>query len=172
MKKILTVLAILALTGGGALAADKILKGDQFVVAGVNFPQPFKTPSGQVLKAGVYDLKVVSDGTEGVLIGLLKGGKQVGQLRGIVKALPVDQGVKLQPAGGPGMALPVDQGIKLQPTPRGGKAFRDLGLTPASAVSFGGGLGKISNSNNLHPGGANLPNIEFAFLPAAQAPGK
>ncbi|MCM3875930.1 MAG: hypothetical protein NEA02_05870, partial [Thermoanaerobaculia bacterium] len=115
MKKTLTVLAILALTGGGALAADKILKGDQFAVAGVNFLQPFKTPSGQVLKAGIYDLKVVSDGTEGVLIGLLRDGKQVGQLRGIVKALPVDQGVRRQPAGGPGGALPVDQGVKLQP---------------------------------------------------------
>lgn len=179
MKKILTVLAVLALAGSGALAADKILKGDQFVVAGVNFPQPFKTPSGQILKAGVYDLKVVSDGTEGVLIGLLKGGKQVGQLRGIAKALPVDQGVRKQPAGGPGMALPVDQGVKLQPTPRGGqaagavvpldnKAFRDLGFTPASPVSFLGGTGKISCSNNLQPGGANLPYIEFAFVPAIQ----
>ena len=168
MKKILTVLAVLALAGSGILAADKILKGDQLVVAGVNFPQPFKTPSGQILKAGVYDLKVISEGGDGVLIGLLQGGKQVGQLRGIVKALPVDQGVRKQPAGGPGMALPVDQGIKLQPTTRGGKAFQDLGFTPASPVSFLGGTGKISCSNNLQPGGANLPYIEFAFVPAIQ----
>jgi hypothetical protein len=205
MKKILTVLAILALTGGGAFAADKILKGDQFVVAGVNFPQPFQTPSGQVLKAGLYDLKVVSDGTEGVLIGLLKGGKQVGQLRGTVMqgGEPYCGGCykPQKRSGGPGMAhydhavtrpaepgagderpnpLPVDQGIKLQPTPRDGKAgsgtdpqnapkaFRDLGFSPASPVSFGGGLGKISNSNTLQPGGANAPSIEFAFVPAVQ----
>jgi hypothetical protein len=201
MKKILALLAFLAFTGGGALAADKILKGDQFVVAGVNFPQPFQTPSGQVLKAGVYDLKVVSEGTDRVLIGLLKGGKQVGQLQGTIveggilyhppgvvgpsgatmptpankvapgnpgKALPVDQGVKIQPAGGPGMALPVDQGIKLQPTPRGGKAFHDLGFTPASPVSFGGGSGKISCSLNFHPGSPNRPYIEFDFLPDTQ----
>lgn len=188
MKRILTVLALLAL-GGGAFAADKILKGDQFVVAGVNFPQPFQTPSGQVLKAGLYDLKVVSDGTEGVLIGLLKGGKQVGQLRGTVMqgGEPYCGGCykPQKRSGGPGMALPVDQGIKLQPTPRDGKAgsgtdpqggigpidnkaFHDLGLSPASPVSFGGGSGKISCSNSLRPGCANAPSIEFAFVPAVQ----
>ena len=189
MKKILTAFALFALTGGGALMADKLLKGDQFTIAGVNFPQPFQTTSGQILKAGVYDLKVVSDGTVGVLIGLFKEGKQVGQLRGTVmqggtpycggcgdhqqgsgspgKALPVDQGVKLQPGGAIG---PIEN--KVQPagivTPSDNKAFRDLGLSPASAVSFGGGSGKISNNNHLHPGGANLPYIAFAFLPPTQ----
>jgi hypothetical protein len=151
-------------------------KGDQFVVAGVNFPEPFRTPNGQILKAGVYDLSVVSEGADGILIGLLKGGKQVGQLRGIVKALPVDQGVRIQPAGGPGMALPVDQGIKLQPTPRDSKAgsgtdpqnapkaFHDLGLVPGSRVSFFGGKGKISSTSRSQPA-ANLPYIEFECPP-------
>jgi hypothetical protein len=181
MKKILTVLGVLALAGGNALAADKILKGDQFVVAGVNFPQPFQTLSGQVLKAGVYDLKVVSDGTEAVLIGLLKEGKQFGQLRGTVHF--VNFGGLRQGPGGLGKALPVDQGIKLQPTPKeatagsgtpagimgpvDNKAFRDFGFTPASRVSFGGGAGKISSSGNVQPGGASLPYIEFPLPPAA-----
>ena len=48
--------------------------------------------------------------------------------------------------------------------PQENKAFRDLGLTPASPVSFGGGLGKIANSNSLHPG-AILPYIEFVLAP-------
>jgi hypothetical protein len=177
MKKILTALGILALTGGGALAADKILKGDQFVVTGVNFRQPFKTPSGQILKAGVYDLKVVSDGTEGVLIGLLKEGKQVGQLRGIAHFVnfgdlrPTPRDGKAG-SGSPGQAVPGDQNVKLQPAgisvPLDNKAFRDLGFTPASPVSFGGGSGKISCSLNFHPGSPNRPYIEFDFLPDTQ----
>lgn len=172
MKKILTALGMIVLTAGGALAADKLLKGDQFVIAGVHFPQPFKTTSGQVLKAGVYDLKVVSDGTESILIGLLKGGKQVGQVKGTVKALPVDQGVTIHPSGGPGGALPVDQGVKLQPagalgpTPRPSdpKTFRQLGFTPASAVSFFGGNGKIASTSRSQPA-AILPYIEFECPP-------
>jgi hypothetical protein len=151
-----------------------VLKGDQFVIQGVNFPKPFKTPSGQILKAGAYDLKVVSDGTEGVLIGLLKEGKQVGQLRGIAHF--VNFGDLRRGSGGPGEALPVDQGIKLQPTPRDSKAgsgtdpqnapkaFRDLGFTPVSPVSFFGGKGKISSTSRSQPA-ANLPYLEFEIPP-------
>lgn len=145
MKKILTALVILALTGGGALAADKLLKGDQFVIAGVHFPQPFKTTSGQVLKAGVYDLKVLSDGTESILIGLLKEGKQVGQLRGTVMHGGASYcggcGDSQQGSGSPAKALPVDQGVRQQPAGIMGpvdapKTFHDLGFTPGSRTSL------------------------------------
>ncbi len=51
--------------------------------------------------------------------------------------------------------------------------MQDIHFDTSSKLSFGsgGGEGKISCSNNLHPGGANQGSISF-LLPAVQAPRK
>jgi hypothetical protein len=122
------------------------------LIRGVSIPSAFKGLNGKSQPAGLYDVKL-HKGTQGILIGLLRNGKTVGEFPG--KFVP-------------GAARMGDGSVK-----PGQTQMQDFHFDVSSAVSFGegGGAGKISCSNNLHPGGANLGSIQF-LLPAVQAQGK
>lgn len=107
----------------------------------VQVPQAFRGADGKTQPAGPYDLKV-SQGAQGILIGLLRNGKLAGEANG--KFVP-----------------PPDADRKA--------GAHDFHFDASSKVSFGGGggAGRISCSINQHSGPMLLPYIEF-HLPAVQ----
>jgi len=142
------------------------------LIRGVSIPSPFKGLDGKTQPAGLYDVKL-HKGTQGILIGLLRNGKTVGEVPGkFVAGEPLaSQGKDVNSntwAGTPGGAT---QAHDISVRKAGG--MQDIHFDASSKVAFGegGGAGKISCSNNLHPGGANLGWISF-LLPAVQVPGK
>lgn len=145
------------------------------LVRGVSIPFAFKGEGGKTHPAGLYDLKL-NKGTQGILIGLLKNGKTVGNFPGkFVPGAADPPGENRGAATGDGSLKQggATQGHDISIRKAGGA--QDIHFDASSRVAFGhgtgGGEGKISCSNNLHPGGANLGFIWFE-LPAGQASGK
>jgi hypothetical protein len=142
------------------------------LIRGVSIPSAFKGLDGKSHPAGLYDLKL-RQGTQGILIALLKSGKTVGEFPGkfVPGAMLTSQGKEVNSntwAGAPGGAT---QAHDISIRKAGGT--QDIHFDASSRVGFehGGIGGTISCSNNLHPGGANLGSISF-LLPAVQAQGK
>jgi hypothetical protein len=159
-KSLLGLTAALALLASPALRADdweaRVKISPDTLIRGVSIPSAFKGLDGTSQPAGLYDLKL-HKGTQGILIGLLRNGKTVGEFPG--KFVP---GAADPPGGSQGHDISV----------RKAGGTQDIHFDSSSTVyGGGGGSGKISCSNNLHPGGANLGSIQFQ-LPAVQAPGK
>lgn len=188
---------VLALAGALAFLASPALRAmddwerrvdvhPDTLIRGVPVPSAFKGLDGKVQPAGMYDVKL-QKGTQGILIGLLRSGRTVAEFPG--KFVPGAQS-NAAPAplysqgkdfnsnagvGGPGGATQAhdisvrkmgDGSVK-----PGATEMQDFHFDASSRVSFGGSGGKISCSNNLHPGGANLGSISF-LLPAVQAQAK
>jgi hypothetical protein len=139
------------------------------LIRGVSVPSAFKGLDGKTQPSGLYDLKL-QKGTQGILIGLLRNGKTVGEFPG--KFVP---GAADPPGGATqGHDISVRKAGMGDGSVKPGQAqMQDFHFDVSSRVSFGdgGGAGKISCSNNLHPGGANLGSISF-LLPAVQVQGK
>ncbi len=137
-----------------------------FTIHNAQITTSFRGLDGKTQPPGVYDLEV-SQGPQGILIGLLKNGKRVGEARGKFirgmsnppepeKAGMADGSVK------PGTKVSDDWEA------RNRAKLQDIHFDASSAFNGDGrGSGKISCSNNLHPGGANKGSIEFQ-LPAVQ----
>lgn len=162
MKKTMLALAAFALLASPALRAmddweRQVKISPDTLIRGVSIPSPFKGLDGKTQPAGLYDVKL-QKGTQGILIGLLRNGKTVGEFPG--KFVP---GAADPPGGSQGHDISV----------RKAGGTQDIHFDASSKVAFGdgGGAGKISCSNNLHPGGANLGSISF-LLPAVQVQGK
>ena len=165
----------LALAAAAALLATPMVRADDWearavvnpdtLIRGVTIPQAFRGLDGKSHPGGLYDLKI-HQGTQGILIGLLQGGKTIGQFPG---KFTFDPPAPIRKAGAdpPGGA----QGHDISVRKAGGQ--QDIHFDVSSKVSFGGGggAGKISPSVNLHPGGANLGFIWFE-LAGGQASGK
>ena len=169
-------LAALALTAAPALRADDgfrpIFHPPTFQIHDVQVKTSFKGLDGKTQPAGLYDFGIEQRG-QAILIGLLRNGKRVGEVTGkFVAGEPLaSQGKDVNSntwAGTPGGAI---QAHDVSVRKAGG--MQDIHFDASSKVAFGegGGAGKISCSNNLHPGGANLGWISF-LLPAVQVPGK
>jgi hypothetical protein len=137
------------------------------LIRGVSIPSAFKGLDGKTQPPGVYDMDV-RQGTQGILIALLKNGRKVAEFTGKFvpgKVDPSDPNMKVgmgdgsvRPSGGS------TQGHDISVRKAGG--MHDIHFDVASRVGFEyGGKGKISCSLNFHPGGANLGSIEFQ-LPA------
>lgn len=152
--RIKNLLSALALAGALAFATAPVLRADDgfrpifhpptLSFRNVRIESAFKGLDGKTFPAGAYDMDV-RQGTQGILIGLLRNGKKLAEFTG--KFVP---------------------GAMNPPEPeRKAGGLRSLHFDTSSKVSFGGGggAGKISCSNNLHPGGASLGWIEFK-LPA------
>jgi hypothetical protein len=156
-----SALAALTLLASPALRADdweaRVKISPDTLIRGVSIPSAFKGLDGKSQPAGLYDLKL-HKGTQGILIGLLRNGKTVGEFPG--KFVP---GAADPPGGSQGHDISV----------RKAGGAQDIHFDGSSKVAFGegGGTGKISCSNNLHPGGANLGSIQFQ-LPAVPVQGK
>ena len=164
MKYTMLSLAAAAVLASPALVAMDEEAGRPVVLAGtlirgVTIPSAFKGLDGKTQPAGLYDMNV-QQGAQGILIGLFRNGKRVAEVQGRFFSGVVSRfsagGQAAQPPGAS------SQGNHLQ-----------VHFDASSKVSFpgGGGTGKISCSNNLHPGGANPGSISF-LLPAVQVPGK
>jgi hypothetical protein len=130
------------------------------LIRGVSVPA-FRGLDGKTQPAGLYDLNL-SKGTQGILIGLLRNGKKVGEFPG--KFVP--------PASRAGMADgSVKPGAKVSDDWEARARLNGIHFDGSSKVGFEyGGIGRISCSNNLHPGG-NEGSISF-LLPAVQLQGK
>jgi hypothetical protein len=147
----------LVLAAAFALASPALRAGDDWerrvnihadtLIRGVSVPSEFKGLDGRTQPAGLYDFDIEQRG-QGILIGLLRNGKRVGEFPGRFV---------------PGEMHPPD------PTKPGQTRLHDIHFDASSKVGFeyGGIKGKVSCSNSLHPGGANLGSIEFQ-LPAVQ----
>ena len=172
MKKTMLALAAFALLASPAVRAmddweRQVKISPDTLIRGVSIPSAFKGLDGKSQPAGLYDVKL-HKGTQGILIGLLRNGKTVGEFPG--KFVP---GAADPPGGSTqGHDISVrkmgDGSVK-----PGQSQMQDFHFDASSKVAFGdgGGAGKISLSNNLHPGGANLGSISF-LLPAVQVQGK
>lgn len=164
MKKTMLALAALSLLASPALRAmddweRQVKISPDALIRGVSIPSAFRGLDGKTQPAGLYDLRL-NKGTQGILIGLLRNGKTVAEFPGkFVPAAMGDGSVK------PGEA----QGHDISVRKAGGA--QDIHFDASSKVAMahgsGGGEGKISCSNSLHPGGANLGFISFR-LPAVQ----
>ncbi len=176
--------AALALPAAPALHADdweaRAIVNPDTLIRGVPVPSAFRGLDGKTQPPGLYDFRL-RKGTQGILIALLKNGKSVAEFPGkFVPGRPdpdsknaigaVDPPEPDRKAGGdpPGGAT---KGHDISIRKAGGA--QDIHFDASSRVSFGGagGMGKISCSNNLHPGGANLGSISF-LLPAVNVQGK
>ena len=148
-------LAALALTAAPALRADDgfrpIFHPPTFQIHDVQVKTSFKGLDGKTQPAGLYDFGIEQRG-QAILIGLLRNGKRVGEATG--KFVP---GAADPPGGSQGHDISV----------RKAGGMQDIHFDASSKVAFGdgGGAGKISCSNNLHPGGANLGWIQFQLPP-------
>jgi hypothetical protein len=171
MKKTMLALTAFALLASPALRAmddweRRVNIHPDTVIRGVSIPSAFKGLDGKSQPAGLYDVKL-HKGTQGILIGLLRNGKTVGEFPG--KFVPAAGGAGVPPPD-PDKARMGDGSVK-----PGQAQMQDFHFDASSRVSMahgsGGGEGKISCSNNLHPGGANLGSISF-LLPAVQVQGK
>ena len=124
------------------------------LIRGVSIPSAFRGLNGKLQPAGLYDLKL-NKGTQGILIGLLRNGKTVAEFPGKFAPAKVDPSDPNLKAGmGDGSVKPA--------------GTQDIHFDSSSKVAYGsgGGEGKISVSNNLHPGGTNLGTISFQLPPA------
>jgi hypothetical protein len=181
IKNLLSALALaaaLALSAAPALLADDgfrpIFHPPTLTFRNVRIESAFKGLDGKTFPAGAYDMDV-RQGTQGILIALLKNGRKVVEFPGKFvpgKVDPSDPNLKagmgdgsVRPSGGS------TQGHDISVRKAGG--MQDIHFDVASKVAFGGGggAGKIACSLNFHPGGANLGWIEFQ-LPAVQSLGK
>ena len=193
MKKPMLALAAFALLAFPMLRAmddweRQVKIAPETLIRGVSIPSAFKGLDGKTQPAGLYDVKL-RKGTQGILIGLLRNGRTVGEVPGKfvpgaqnnAPAAPLtSQGKDFNSnagAGAPGGATQAHD-ISIRRTgdgsvKPGAAQMQDFHFDVSSRVSFGGGggAGKISCSNNLHPGGANLGSISF-LLPAVQVQGK
>jgi hypothetical protein len=174
IKNLLSALALaaaLALSAAPALLADDgfrpIFHPPTLTFRNVRIESAFKGLDGKTFPAGAYDMDV-RQGTQGILIALLRNGKKLAEfpgkfVPGSAKAGMADGSVR--PSGGS------TQGHDISVRKAGG--MQDIHFDVASKVAFGGGggAGKIACSLNFHPGGANLGWIEFQ-LPAVQSLGK
>lgn len=133
------------------------------LVRGVSVPFAFKGEGGKAQPPGLYDLKL-RQGTPGILVGLLRNGKQVAEVQGryfngFVSRFSAG-GRAADPPGG------ATQGHDI--SIRTADRAQDVHFGSSSRVAFGaGGAGKVFCTNNLRPG-AILPYIEFLLLPAVQ----
>jgi len=164
MKKTMPALVALALLSAPALHATDEVAGRPAVQPGmllrnVTIPSAFRGLDGKTHPPGVYEMSV-KQGTQEILIEVLKNGKRVAEVQGRYFS---------------GLVSGFSSGER-EARPAGGSTQRDdfqVHFDASSKVSFGGGggAGKISCSNNLHPGGANLGSISF-LLPAVKVQGK
>jgi hypothetical protein len=146
----------------------------------VSIPTAFKGLDGKTQPPGVYDVQV-AQGPQGILIGLLKNGKRVGQATGRITGIAVDPPEPERKAGGDppgGSTKGHDISVRKMgdgSVKPGAAQMQDIHFDASSKVSMahgsGGGEGKISCSSNLHPGGANRGSISF-LLPAVNVQGK
>ena len=180
MKKTTLALGLAAL----AIIAFPTLRADDWEARGVvdpgtlirniAIPSPFRGLDGKAFPAGAYDMDV-RQGTQGILIALLKNGRKVAEFPGKFVPGRVDPSDPNLKAGmGDGSVRPSGgstQGHDISVRKAGG--MHDIHFDGSSRVSYGsgGGEGKISCSLNFHPGGANLGWIEFK-LPAVQTHAK
>lgn len=126
-----------ALPAGAQPSFGPVFTPSPLLLPPVQVPSAFKGVDGKTMPAGLYAFEL-RQGTQGILIGLLRNGQKVAEV--------------------PGKFVGGQATVRMQ----------DFHFDVSSKVSFGGGggAGKVSCSNNLHPG-AILPYIEFT-LPAAQ----
>lgn len=125
------------LPAGAQPAFKLVFTPSTLLLPAAQVPSAFKGADGKALPAGSYAFEL-RQGTQGILIGLLRNGQRVAEV--------------------PGKLVGGEANARMQ----------DFHFDVSSKVSFGGGggAGKISCSNNLHPG-AILPYIEFQ-LPAVK----
>ena len=170
-KSTLVLAAALAFLAAPALRAmddwERHVKvAPDTLIRGVTIPAAFRGLDGKAQPAGVYDLKL-HQGTQGILIGLLRNGKSVGEFPGKFAAGvdPTNPNLKNDPGDGSIKQGGATQGHDISIRKTGG--LHDIHFDVSSRVGFeyGGLRGRISPSNNLHPGGANLGSISF-LLPA------
>lgn len=176
MKK--KTLAVLLLSAALGLAATAALNAYRPAIDGkvLSFQNiqivAFRGADGMSRSAGPYELRI-QQGAQGILIGLLRNGKTVGEFPGKFAA---GMGQPPDPIRAAGMGEPPEPsraaGMGEPPDP-GRAAGKALHFDSSSRIAFeqGGRTVKIFPSNQLHPGGANLGWIEFQ-LPAGQASGK
>lgn len=163
MTKTLAFAAILALVASPALGAvdegaGRPVVHDDTLIRGVRIPSAFKGLDGKTYAPGAYDLSVRQE-TQGILIGLLRNGKRVAEFQGRYFAGVVNRFSAGGRAPGPAGSSSLAAGLRVH-------------FDASSRVAFGGGgAGRISCSNKLHPGGANLGSISFQ-LPFVQAQAK
>ena len=106
------------------------------LIRGVPVPSAFKGEGGRTYPPGAYDVSV-RQSPQGILIGLVRNGKPVAEVKGRYFTGVVNR----FSAGGHAASIHFDA---------------------SSRVSFaGGGAGKISCSHDLHPGATNLGSISF-----------
>lgn len=183
MKKTMLALAAFALLASPALRAmddweRRVNIHPDTLIRGVSVPSAFKGLDGKAQPAGMYDVKL-QKGTQGILIGLLRNGKTVGEFPGKFVPGAAEPPEPERKAGGDppgGSTKGHDISIRKMgdgSVKPGATQMQDFHFDASSKVAFGGGggAGKISCSNNLHPGGANLGSISF-LLPAVQVQGK
>ena len=152
LKKTTLALGFAAL----ALAAAPALFGEGFrpifhpptiTFSAVPIETAFRGTDGKTNPAGKYDFRM-QQGTQGILIGLLRNGKTIAEF--------------------PGKFVP---GANEPPDPDKSRGH-DIHFDASSKVGFEyGGKGRVFASSKLHPGGANLGSISF-LLPAVQVQGK
>ncbi len=177
MKKTTLVLAAaLALLAAPALRAmddweRQVKIAPDTLIRGVSVPSAFRGLDGKTHPAGLYDLSI-RKGTQGILIGLLRSGKTVGEFAGkfVPGAVNPPDPDKSRMGDGSVKQGGATQGHDISVRKAGG--MQDIHFDASSRVGFEyGGMAKISCSNNLHPGGANLGSISF-LLPAVNVQGK
>ncbi len=151
------------------------------LIRGVTVPTAFKGSDGKSHPAGAYEISV-RNSPQGILIGLLRDGKQVAEMKGrffagIVNRFSTGESRVGDPPGG---ATQGHDASDRKASPAGTEAHMGDGsvrflkqnidssvhFDPSSEVSFAGGAGKIS-CNNRHPGEVNPCWISFD-LPAVQ----
>ena len=177
-KTTLALAAALAFAAAPALRADDgfrpIFHPPTLTLRNVRIESAFKGLDGKTQPAGAYDMDV-RQGTQGILIALLKNGRKLAEFPGKFVPGKVDPSDPNSKAGlGDGSVRfsgGSTQGHDISVRKAGG--MHDIHFDASSKMSHGsgGGEGKISCSNNLHPGGANLGWIEFK-LPAVQSQAK
>ncbi len=131
-------------------------------IRNVRVPTSFRGLDGKPQAPGVYDFEVART-PQGILVGLLRNGKRVGEVAGRLTSVVVDPSDPSGNAADPPGGATKGHDISV----RKNAAPRDVHFDVSSKVSFGGGAGKISCSNNPHPNRSNPCWISFD-LPAVQ----
>ena len=159
--------ALAALTlSAGIVPESQVRSGERLLLPAVNVPFAFKAASGKTLPAGVYDLEILGQGSNRILIGLLRNGQKQGELFGSLKGSKSwGDPHAPQGAGAPGGKPAADGSVR--PGAAAPATFRDLGFQARLKSSFAGdGMLKIE------PGVANGLVIEVGFPKAAPEAGK